>query len=147
VWGRVAKQFWPSSLIEGVEIRSVPWPDEYFRWYHGDFLTWQKSGPFSLVIGNPPYREAEAIVRKSYDCLKPGGVLIFLLRLAFLEGQKRSEGLWKEMPPVEVRVLPKRPSFTGNGKSDATAYAFFLWKRGFQGVPKLSWAVDANHAI
>ena len=39
--------------------------------------------------GRIEHRQAEAFVRKGLALLCPGGVLVFLLRLAFLEGQRR----------------------------------------------------------
>lgn len=90
------------------------------------------------MIGNPPYRLAEEAVRWGLTHLRFGGAVVMLLRLAFLEGQARGRGLWREFPPSRVRVLTRRPSFTGNGKTDATAYAIFEWA----GSPKattLDW--------
>lgn len=57
------------------------------------------------------------------------GVLIFLLRTAFLESKSRYE-FWQENPLNDLYVLSKRPSFTGDGKSDATSYSWFVWKKG-----------------
>ncbi len=33
----------------------------------------------------------------------------------------------KRKTRTEVCVIPRRPSFTGDGKTDATEYAWFLW--------------------
>lgn len=59
----------------------------------------------------------------------PAGLVRAALRLAFLEGQRRTAGLWKSHRPHTVAVCGKRPSFTGNGKTDATAYAVFIWHK------------------
>lgn len=77
-----------------------------------------------------PVADAEAFVRKSLADTMPGGYVLFLLRLAFLEGQDRCKDLWKAHCPLQVSTLGKRPSYTGNGKTDATAYATFLWQAG-----------------
>jgi hypothetical protein len=76
-------------------------------------------------MGNPPYSHAEEFVRQGYDLLSVGGSLIFLLRLAFLEGQARRDELFQDMPPYQVAVCSKRPSFSGDGKTNATAFAVF----------------------
>jgi hypothetical protein len=91
------------------------------------------------VIGNPPYREAEAFIRRGLSMLDPGGHLIYLLRLAFLEGQKRRDGLFRELPPFQAAVCSKRPSFTGDGKTNATAFTLLHWVRGYRGETRLSW--------
>lgn len=86
-----------------------------------------------------PYADAEIFVRRSLQLLKTKGHLIFLLRLAFLESQTRGNGLWQQYPPKEVHVLVERPSFTGNGKTDETAYAIYIWQKGVYGNPTLHW--------
>lgn len=80
---------------------------------------------FDLVIGNPPFRDAEKHVRRALECVRPGGTVCLLLRLAFLESATRA-GFHREHPS-DVYVLPRRPSFTGNGKSDSAAVAWFCW--------------------
>lgn len=125
-WGRAARALWPAAHITGVELRPVEPAPEYDHWHTGDYRTLPDS-LFDLVIGNPPYRDAEAVVREGLRRVYGRGAVIMLLRLAFLEGQARGRGLWREHPPVRVRVLTRRPSFTGNGKTDATAYAVFEW--------------------
>jgi len=77
-----------------------------------------------LIIGNPPYSHAEAHVRHALS-LAPR--VVFLLRLAFLEGQSRRV-FWREHPASHVWVLHKRPSFTGGG-TDNCAYGVFAWNQ------------------
>jgi hypothetical protein len=90
------------------------------RAYVGEFLDYQESHDW--IIGNPPYRDAEAHVRHA---LKLAPRVAFLLRLAFLESVKRGD-LWMNHPPAHVWVLQKRPSFTG-GRTDSCAYGWFYW--------------------
>lgn len=140
-WGRVARAVWPHSRIAGVEIRDVPKPEEYDGWFCPvDFLTKPVyPGGYDLVMGNPPYAQAEAFVRKGAEYLRPGGMLVYLLRLAFLEGQRRRDGLFVEFPPEAVYVCSKRPSFTGDGRTNATAFGVFVWSEGFVGRTQLRW--------
>jgi predicted RNA methylase len=81
----------------------------------------------ALIIGNPPYSMAEEFVTKALDDVASNGAVAFLLRLAFMAGQAR-EDLHKRLRP-DVHVFPKRPSFTDDGKTDATDYAWFVWHR------------------
>lgn len=132
VWGEAARRRWPHAHISGYELRPVPKPDAYDAWLRGDFLATPTYPDVDLVIGNPPYSMAEAFIRRSLGQVMEGGYVLLLLRLGFLEGQKRHRGLWQTYPPLVVGVFGDRPSFTGNGKSDNTAYAVFLWQRGYQ---------------
>jgi len=140
-WGKVARRLWPSAFIYGVEIRDVERPEKYDGWLTGDFpvCAHQIRLEYDLVIGNPPYACAEAFVRAGLLLLRDGGQLGFLLRLAFLEGQGRRDGLFKEFPPRAVEVCSKRPSFSEDGKTNATAFAFFIWQKGYRGEPRVRW--------
>ena len=92
----------------------------------------------SLILGNPPFSCAEAHVRRALDVVAPGGRVVFLLRLAFLEGRVRAN-LWRDHTPSEVIVLVERPSFTGQG-TDSCAYGVFVWmSEARKRAPTLSW--------
>lgn len=90
-----------------------------------DFLTFYPEDTYDLVIGNPPYHLAKECIEHALTLLSEGGILVFLLRLNFLESQKRKQ-FWKEHPVKQLYVLSKRPSFTGHG-TDATSYSWFVW--------------------
>lgn len=76
-----------------------------------------------LVIANPPFSHA---LRFLEVALQTAPRVAFLLPLAFLSSAKR-RGFWQNAPLWRVLVLTKRPSFTGNGKTDSTDYAWFLF--------------------
>ena len=80
-----------------------------------------------MIGGNPPYSSAKEFVEKSLKLLNKDGVLIFLLRTAFLESKSRYE-FWQQNPISGLYVLSKRPSFTGKG-TDATSYSWFIWRK------------------
>lgn len=81
-----------------------------------------------LVISNPPFSLAEPFARRAFALVRPGGVVAFILRLGWLASQSRV-AFHREFP-CDVFVLPKRPSFTGNGKSDSADYAWLCWGIG-----------------
>jgi hypothetical protein len=160
VWGVAARKRWPLAEISGNDIRDVPKPPDYNQWIPcWNFLTQAVGGLADLVMMNPPYKDAEAFVRKGIKFCNTGGYVVALLRLAFLEGQARGRGLYLETPPQSVHVLVSRPSFMPEGhekagKTDATAYAIFIWQEGWQGQTKLGWldwkaqpAADAPPAV
>lgn len=143
VWGEVARARWSEAYMVGVELRDDATPNAaYDDWQTGDFMLYGGSG-YDLVIGNPPYKYAEKFIRLSNEMLAPGGWIVFLLRLAFLEGQDRGAGLWREMPPQSVHVLSRRPSFITSGakkgNTDATAYAVYVWRKPHNDQTTLLW--------
>lgn len=90
----------------------------------GDALGAERWPSANLLITNPPYSLAEQFIRRAAVEL-PNAERAFLLRLDFLGAQKRAQ--FHRSNPSDVYVLPRRPSFTENGKTDATEYAWFVW--------------------
>lgn len=134
---------WPNATVTGVDIQDrvyAPVGKGVVRAIKGDFRHLEGLGYYDRIVTNPPYALAEDFLVKSIELLVPGGQLALLLRLAFLEGQGRADRLWSSQAykPKSVHVLSRRPSFTGKG-TDATAYAWFVWERGFEGETKLGW--------
>lgn len=118
-------------------------PERYAMWMAaaapsitvGPFEDIRRPGPgiydgYDAIIGNPPYSLAEEHVRHALKLLSHGGIVAFLLRVAFLESKQRIP-FWQEHRAQEVHVLAERPSFSG-GKTDSTAYALFVWRHGVQ---------------
>lgn len=95
----------------------------------GDFLDLPVSSPAyraDVCLMNPPFPLAQDFIKAALTMVKArGGEVAALLRLGWLEGRKRHA--WIKAHPPDVFVLPDRPSFTGDGKTDATAYAFMVW--------------------
>lgn len=87
------------------------------------YLAWQPRRVSDLIITNPPFSLALAFLQKS---LGEARTVISLLRLNFLGSQKR-RAFWQEDRPSHVLVLAERPSFSRDGRTDATEYAWFCW--------------------
>jgi len=135
----------PNVIRTGVDIREVP------NGVHQDFLDYRLapgSRGYSLIATNPPFSLAEEFMLHSLELLAPGGLCLFLLRLAFLESQKRYE-LWTEkVKLLDVGVLTQRPTFTKGGSDAKTAYMFAIFTHvqhpnnpvlKFLDEPRLSW--------
>jgi hypothetical protein len=140
VWGNAFRKLNKHANLLGIEKRLVPFPFSSYDswWVEIDYLKCKVDNNYDIIFGNPPYSLAEEFIRKGISELEQGGYLIFLLRLAFLESAKRHFGLFTEFPPKEVSVLSRRPSFYG-GKTNATAYALFIWQEGYKGKTNLTW--------
>jgi len=138
---RAVRSVWGSRpYVAGVDLRNVPecGADGVMC---GDFLSYPGENGLAssppLIIGNPPFCDAEAHTRHALSLRPSGGVVAFLLRLAFLESATRVP-FWQENRPARVYVLSERPSFTGGG-TDSCAYGFFVWQEGHAGPTRLDW--------
>lgn len=121
---RVVAEVWPRAACAGIDIDPARAANK-----HADALgpeSW--TCPGVTVITNPPYSRAEDFVRRALLEVGPTGTVAMLLRLAFLESKGRA--VLHQEHPSDVFVLAKRPSFTGDGKSDSAAYAWFVWGPG-----------------
>ena len=75
------------------------------------------------IISNPPFKQALPIIK---HCLTLAPEVCMLLRLCFLSSDGRGEWIQENTP--DVYVLPNRPSFTGDGKTDGQDYAWMVWR-------------------
>jgi hypothetical protein len=139
IWGQAVREQFPCAEIHGTEIRDVPKPEHYDFWHLGNFENFSaKDGffrlptKFDLIVGNPPYYVLEAFMDKSLELLEDSGVLSFLLPTSFSESKKRYLKYFSKTDyrkPVLILNSVRRISFTGNGKSNATAYAQYVWMK------------------
>ena len=104
-----------------------------------DFLTTNRRA--KNIITNPPYNSAEGFVRKAVECTENKFAL--LLRLAFLEGVNRANGIFHENPPTRVWVFSERITFYPKNVekkgSGTTAYAWFVWDKISTGISEIKW--------
>ena len=111
-----------------------------------DFLNFEpvQTGRIDAVVTNPPYRLAQQFVRHALT-LCPH--VFMLLRLTFYESERRTDVLERAgLTRVHVfrNRLPMmhRDGWTGNRVSNPTAFAWFVWERGYTGKPeidRISW--------
>ena len=87
-----------------------------------DYRTTPESTGYAVAITNPPYRSAEAFLRKA---MRHCDNVLMLLRLNFFGSARRHEFLSDHMPAATY-VLPNRPSFDNRG-TDSIEYAWFHW--------------------
>ena len=112
----------------------------------GDFLA-QEQMPTGceVVLTNPPYKVAEPFVERALE-LAP--LVIMLLRLAFLESERRCNIL-ENRGLARVHVFRKRlpmmhrDGWEGRKSNSGMAFAWFVWIRGYNSGPtiinRISW--------
>jgi len=92
------------------------------------------------IVTNPPFKNAPAFVRRAL-ALSP--YVAMLLRLAFITGTTRKDILdHGHLARVHVfsRRLPMmhRDGWTGPRATSATDFAWFVWCRGYNGLPEIA---------
>jgi len=149
-WGEPIKQSFPGCTLTGVEIMDVPLNSSYeVQYTNQDFLTWQPTMKYDLIIGNPPYSITvdgkrkvicDSFVSHSLSMLNSGGTLLFILRKGFNHSLRVwRDILLKEPPKYEYLCLP-RPNFYGDhdrrtlGNSGAKwDYSVMIWFKNYAG--------------
>lgn len=115
-----------------------------------DFLTWQTSERFDLIMTNPPFSIAEACFLKAKSLLAPGGLALMFERYGFFTSKKRRigetrygvwrPGLWTQINLREVWVCTRRPAMIGQESTDSCEYAYYLFDSSLPGgLIRLDW--------
>jgi len=153
---RAALATWPNAHVTAIDIDVTKREPLGSAGAHlvivGDWKFWATrianqqgaNGKSRLVVGNPPFRQAQEHIEAALDLLHNGDRLAFLLRLNFLGSRGRVD-FWRRLGLETVQVIAPRPSFTGGG-TDGTEYAVFVWRKGYRGAPRiltpLVWAPE-----
>lgn len=146
-WGKAFKKYNPKSYVVGVEIQ------EHFEEQGYDYYYWKQdflkfvSHSYDLVIGNPPFNQAEEFIHHSLSLTKSGGYVAFLLRSAFKESKKRWKTLFQEKCFIREYQLVERPGFKPNKdgrNSPEHAYSIFVWQKDnypdlIREEPSINW--------
>lgn len=95
------------------------------------------------IVTNPPYAFAREFVERALAMVPEGRKVCMFLKLTFLEGKGR-RALFDNYPPRRVWVSRARLKCAMNGDFEhtdgsATAYAWFVWEKGWKGNPEIGW--------
>ncbi|UTW52774.1 hypothetical protein KFF05_05275 [bacterium SCSIO 12827] len=104
-----------------------------------DFLS--SNNRANNIVTNPPFHSAEGFVAAALE--KADKKFALLLRLAFLEGARRTKTIFHVHPPSRVWVFSERITFYAKGAkragSGTTAYAWYVWDKEATGATELHW--------
>lgn len=141
-WGMMVKDYFPHSEVTLLDI-DPRWGGE--GRVTCNVLEYNPSEPFDLIVGNPPYAERkqnakgnwysvkpplwERIVQKSWGWLTriPAGRIIMLLPLDGITGVDRYKNLFQVCPLRYFAPCARRPSHSGDGKTNANNLAVYVW--------------------
>lgn len=138
--GHLAKVFEQA----GHQVRST---DLIYRGYGEkqslDFLKYEGELFDGDIITNPPYSKGAEFVEKAIETISDGHKVAMFLKLIFLETEARKP-FFEKYPPRTVYVFHHRMKCGKNGdfssvRSSAIAYAWFVWDKGFTGIPQFQW--------
>lgn len=152
--GRIAPNIWEcacgsghlSRVLEkhGYNVKST---DLIYRGYGEGGIDFLKTDTIfdGDIVTNPPYSLSKDFVEHSLDVINPGSRAFMFMKLLFLEGQKR-KSLFQRKELEYVYVFSKRMRCAKNGdfskynnSSSVTAYAWFVFKKGYNNEPVIRW--------
>lgn len=88
----------------------------------GDFVIRDWDSPIADVcIMNPPFSHAQKFVEAAFDRAR---WVVMLQRTNWIAPARAA---WLRQHAPDVYALDARPSFTGDGKTDAAEYSWFVW--------------------
>lgn len=114
----------------GHEVIATDLYDRGFGTSGRDFLTAEPPTEYDWIITNPPFRLADAFVRRAVSFQKP---VALLLKSQFWHAEKR-RNLFYLHPPIYVLPLTWRPSFTG-GTAPTMECLWTIWSPRPPGLP------------
>ncbi|KKN14445.1 hypothetical protein LCGC14_0995960 [marine sediment metagenome] len=141
------------AITNILSARGYPtWSTDLYDWGFGtsgiDFLDCDFEEYFHCdhIITNPPFKLANEFAYRGVDFIrKTCGKLCLLLRLQWLEGQKRGK-MFEKIPPQRIWVfsarLPRMHQFgyTGKKTTSTMAFAWFVWDAvDSWKYPQLGW--------
>lgn len=132
----------------GYTVHSTELRDRGFGETGVDFLKAERpdtKGRPLTIFTNPPFKYGIEFIQHSLELLNDGESCYFLLRLSFLEGQKR-KAFFEICNPEFVAVFGKRITCNRNGDTSnigqgtgAVAFAWFKWTKGYTGKTTVEW--------
>lgn len=132
-----------SRVLEaaGHEVISTDLIDRGYGTPNRDFLLEYQTRAANIVT-NPPFKFAEEFARHALS--RTTGKVVFLCRLAWLEGKARRL-MFTGTPLARVWVCSSRVQMArggtdfGKGGGSMTPFAWFVWEHGYEGAPRLGW--------
>lgn len=143
VWEPACGEGHISKVLEahGYKVLSTDLIDRGYGEGGVDFLSIKRVDISRDIITNPPYKYAKEFVEHALEISSESTKVAMFLKLTFLEGQSRRE-LFAKNPPKTVYVSSARLQCGKNGVfegSSATAYAWFVWEKGYHGRTVIKW--------
>lgn len=116
-------------LLRGYEVISSDLVDRGYGESDVDFLRRRPATSVGTIFTNPPFKDAEAFVRRARSFR--GVKVVMFMPLSFLQGSARADGLWREDPPDRILIVPERVTMYPRGReqpgSGTHATSWYVW--------------------
>jgi len=120
-----------------------------------DFLNFDENNKFDVIFTNTPYGFKNIL--KFVNKMKKisSNYIICLYPLSILHGTNNYNNLWndKDFALKEVHLFTRPPWLTdfiredGKYATGLNHYAWFIWKKGYNGKPKIFLIENSNYVI
>lgn len=94
------------------------------------------------ILTNPPFSHSQEFIEKSLELIENGNLAIFLVKLNYLSGQRRSI-LYRLNPPRLVLVYSYRIGCGKGGDFSRVVkgmdYCWIVFQKGYRGKTTLDW--------
>lgn len=132
-------------IKNGYDVISTDLVDRGYGETGVDFLLCDKALGDNIIT-NPPYKHVQAFCEKAYSLVGNGKKVAMFMKLLHLEGKARKK-MWLEMPLKTLYVSSSRILCAKNGDFEemikgggsATAYAWYVWEKGYKGETVIKW--------
>ncbi len=125
------------EIAIALEMRGIPFIatdliDQGYGFTGVDFLHGLAPRDITSIVTDPPYKDAEAFVRRARSFT--GAQVVMFMPLAFLQSGGRADSLWAQDPPDAIYVVPECVTMYPRGQecdgSGTQASAWYVWDGG-----------------
>ena len=113
-----------------------------------DFLQVEElPGGVHTICTNPPYNISTDIIEHGLQLMQNGDEMYMFLKTLYIEGKNRYDRIFSKYPPYKVIqfikriVCAKNGDFQGNSGGGYVSFAWFCWRKGYNGKTQLEWGV------
>ena len=144
---RAARECWPASKIAAVDIRGETQAAAHAAGADLSLTADALKIPAELIamcdliVTNPPFSLADALLKHLYPAMHPGAHLAFLLSVTWLGSLDRWDGPCSALVSAPITLLAPivpRPTF-GMKSGPKFECGLFVWKKGHTGPARIPY--------
>lgn len=114
------------KCVDQAKVHTIDLREDSLAEIKTDYLTMTLDYRPSMIITNPPFSLALAVIKKALEDVEDRGLVIMLLRLNFFGSNLRYAFFDKTMPQF-CYVHQRRMKFTDTNNTDSIEYMHAVW--------------------